>query len=297
MMKKCVLIYGVSALALLGGMAVSALAQTPQPDPGGPIKLHIEIRDNGRVLVRGPKVTSIATSTINAALTWEGGASIPWVIITDGSTEYTRRNGGNGALSEFAIGHIISFSGWLVPASTPTVRADVVRNWSVEKEEINSFGVIKSVNPSAKSFLVETDEKKLGIITVLVSDATGILKGKATTTFAALKVGDRVGAKGIWDRVANTLLAKEIKVHTENRRTFENGRLKTLPGATKPTSMVVIFGKLDYTVNISVDTAVINKNWAPANLSDFKASQHIRVYGAADGTTIDATVVRNMDLK
>ena len=297
MMKKYVLVYGVSVLALLGGVAMSAFAQTSPPDPDGPIKLHLEVKDNGRVLVRGAKVTSIATSTINATLTWEGGASIPWVIATDGSTEYIRRQGGNGTLSEFTVGHTLSFSGWLVSAQTLTVRADVVRNWSVEKEKINPFGIIKSINPSTKSFMVETDEKKLGTITILVPDVAAIFKGKATTTFATLKIGDRIRAKGIWDRVANTLLAEEIKVHTEDRRTFENGRLKTLPGAIKPTSMVVTFGKFDYTVNISVDTAVINKNWAPINLSDFKVGHHIRVYGVADGTTIDATVVRNMDLK
>ncbi len=285
------------ALAALGMAAMFAFAQTPPPDPGKPVKLHMEVKDNGRVLVRGAKVTSVATSTINAATTWEGGASIPWVITTDGSTEYVRRHGGNGSLSEFAVGHTISFSGWLVPAASLTVRADVVKNWSIEKEKINPFGVIQSIDSPAKSFIVKTDEEKLGTLTVLTSDATAFFKGKATTTFAALKVGDRVRARGVWDRVANTLQADWIKVHVEDRRVFEGGKLKTLPGASAPTSMVVTFGRMDYTVNIATDTAVLNRNWGKALLADFRIGHHIRVYGVADGTTIDATVVRNVDLR
>lgn len=295
-MKKNILVTGAVTLAAIGSMAIFAFAQTSPPDPGKQVKLHVEIKDNGRVLVRGAKVTSIATSTINAALTWEGGASISWIVTTDGSTEYMRYHGGKGLFSEFAAGHTISFSGWLVPASTLTVRADTVKNWSIEKEKINPFGIIQSIDSSAKSFIVKTDEKKLGTITVLTSDATAIFRGKAMTTFAALKVGDRVRATGIWDRVANTLQAEEIKVHVEDRRVFEGGRLKTLPGTSKPTSMIVTFNKVDYTVNMGADTAVVNKRWESAALADFKLDDHIRVYGVADGITIDATVVRNTDL-
>lgn len=293
-MIKKLLMSGTAAAVMTGGVALFAFAQTPPPDPGKPVKLHVEIKDNGRVLVRGAKITSIATSTINATLTWEGGASIPWVINTDGSTEYVRRHGGNGSFSEFAVGHTISFSGWLVPASSLTVRADVVRNWSVEKEKINPFGIIQAIDAAAKSFTLLIEER--GTIRVLTSADTVILQKNATTTFDALKVGARVAGSGLWDRVANTLSALRIKIHTEDRRVFEGGRLKSVPGAAAPTSMVVTFGKFDYTVNIAEDTSVVNKRWERASLGDFRAGDHIRVYGVAEGITIDATVVRNVDL-
>ena len=60
--------------------------------------------------------------------------------------------------------------------------------------------------------------------------------------------------------------------------------------------MAVTFRNIDYTVNLDVDTAVLNKNWGSASQSGFKVGDHIRVYGVADGTTIEATVVRNMNL-
>lgn len=295
MMKKNILVTGAATLVAIGSMAMFAFAQTPPPDPGKQVKFHVEIKDNGRVLVRGAKVTSIATSTINAALTWEGGASIPWVITTDGSTEYVRYHGGKGLFSEFAVGHTISFSGWLVPASSLTVRADTVRNWSVSKEKVNPFGFIQSIDAPSKSFMLKTEER--GDIKVLVMDDTKILKGKATTTFAVLKVGDKLHARGLWDSTVKTLRADLIKIFVENRRTFEGGKLKSASAtSTLPTSIVVTFQKFDYTIGIDVGTAVINKRWEPVNLSDFRIGDHLRIYGVPEGLNIEATVVRNMNL-
>jgi len=288
-MKK----YIVSVIGIALGLGFYTLALAETPDSPRP---QVEINHEGRVLVRGAVVTSTATSSINATLSWPNGAKIDWVINTSGS-ELVNNSGHKATASEIQNGHVISFNGELTGASGAAlaVKARVVRNWSVQKQNINPFGVIQSINSAAKSFVFKTD--KQGSPTVSVSDATVITKGKATTTFATLKVGDLAHVRGLWDRTANTVRADQIKIFVENRQTFENGRLKTLPGASKPTSMVVTFRNIDYTVNLDVDTAVVNKNWGNANLSAFKAGEHIRVYGVADGTTIEATVVRNMSVK
>lgn len=287
-MKKYIV--SVISIALGLGFYTSALAETPDSP-----RLQVEINHEGRVLVRGAVVTSAAPSSINATLTWPNGAKIDWVINTSES-ELVNRSGHKAAAPEIQNGHVISFSGELTGASGAAlaVNARVVRNWSVQKQMINPFGVVQSINSAAKSFVFKTD--KYGSSTASVSDSTVITKGRATTTFASLKVGDLAHVRGLWDRAANTVQANQIKIFVENRQTFENGRLKTLPGASRPTSVAVTFRNIDYTVNLDVDTAVVNKNWGNANLSAFQAGDHIRVYGVADGTTIEATVVRNMSL-
>lgn len=288
-MKKYIVFAATIVLGL--GFYTLALAETLDFP-----RLQVEINHEGRVMARGAVVTSTATSTINATLSWPNGAKIDWVINTQDSPEFVNRLGQRSMFSEFQVGNIISFNGELTGASGAAlaVKGRVVKNWSVQKQMINPFGVIQSINSAAKSFVFKTEER--GSPTVFVSDLTVITKQKATTTFASLKVGDLAHVKGIWDRVANTIKADLIKIFVENRQTFGNGRLKTLLGTAKPTSMVVTFRNIDYTVNLDVDTAVLNKNWGSANLSGFKVGDHIRVYGAADGTTIEATVVRNMNL-
>lgn len=281
-----------SLLAFSGlGLATVALAETSSDLP----RLKLEINHSGHILVRGAVVTSMASSTINASLTWPNGAKVDWVINVPES-EFVNRLDRDAKFSEIQNGHVISFSGELTGGSSSglAVKAKVVKNWSVQKVKINPFGIIQSINSAAKSFVVQTEER--GSPTVFVSGATEIIKNKATATFEALRVGDRAHVKGLWDRAANTIQAERIKVFVENRRVFENGRLKSLAGTSRPTTAVVTFKGIDYTINLDVDTAVIKKNWAPVNLSDFEVGDHLRVYGVPDGTTIEATVVRNMNL-
>src|SRR5438105_2503784 len=61
--------------------------------------LEVHINDNGKVLVRGAKVTGVSGNTILASTAW-GGAAINWTVTTDGSTEFVRRFGGASSMSE-----------------------------------------------------------------------------------------------------------------------------------------------------------------------------------------------------
>lgn len=281
----------VTAVASIGLASAAFLAIADHS------KLNPEIRidENGKVLVRGAKVLSVASSTISAVASW-GSASVGWTVSTDGSTEFINKFDKTSSFAEIAAGNTISFSGLLDTASSQlTVKAKTVKNWSVEKRNKNFFGFVESIDLGGKNFTLQIQEG--GTLKVLVSDQTKFKKQHATSTsFSSLKANDRVETKGLWDAAANTLEAREIKILVEDRKVFENGRLKSLPASTTPTSMLVTFKKFDYTVNIDADTAVLNKNWGKASLGDFKLNDHIRVYGAADGATIDATVIRNMDL-
>lgn len=301
MSTKRVVLYGsLGALAVAGLLAAGALAQSPADMRDVP-PLLINIDHLGRVLVRGAVVTAVASTSTPSTITvttTKDSMNFTWIVQTDGSTEFIRQQGSRGSIAEVAVGHIISFEGTLVAASQLTVKARVIRNWSVRKTESNQFGQVLSVSSAAKSFVLKADERERGNITVLTSDATKFMKGeKATTTFATLKAGDLVQIHGIWDRNANTIQASMVKIRTEPRRVFEGGILKTTSSSTPPTSIVVTFGRFDYVVNIDTDTAVLNQNWAPVPLSSFMVGHHIRVYGAADGTIIDASVVRDMDLR
>jgi hypothetical protein len=291
-MNKTKQIIGVAGLiaGLVFGAHI-ALADDNMPHQS----LHIT--EAGKVSLTGAKVISIEGSNINATISWGGAAGFSGVIKTNGSTEIIRREGGRGSFAEIVPGHYINVEGTLdTSASKPTVIAKVVRDWSVMKSELNPFGIVSGIDTVAKTFMLKTQER--GDMKVFVSDQTTFTKGKSTTTFSGLKSGDMVTANGVWDKTANTLQANRVKIRIEDRRVFEGGRLKTAyTGSSVPASIVVTFGRFDYTVNISSDTAVLNSKWAKAMLSDFKVGDHIRVYGAADGTTIDATVVRDVSLR
>ncbi len=296
-MSKKIIFSTIVTVAGLGSAALGVFgANRPFPvEPAIP-SLSVEIKTNGIVAVRGAKVSEVATSTLVATTNW-GSSSLSWRVNAGDSTEILRRYPGQARFSEIAPGHTISFRGSLDQTSPGLiVQAKVVRDWSIERITLNVFGVVTSRDAGAKRFVIQTEEH--GPITVVVMDATQILKSKATTTFDAITVGMRVGARGAWDRTAKILQADQVKVHREERRVFSNGRLQSLPTTSvPPTSIMVRFGGVDYTVNISPETAILNRNWEAVSLSDLKSGDHIRVYGVRDELAVDATVVRDVDLK
>lgn len=288
--KKIIGLMGLIASFALGTHVVSANSDDMPHQ-------SLQITEAGKVSLAGAQVVSIDGTSINVLISWGGSASFSGVIKTNSSTEVIRREGGRGSFSEIVPGHYINVEGMLdVSAPKPTVIAKVVRDWSVMKSELNPFGVVSDINATAKTFMLKTQER--GTMKVFVNDQTVFTKGRSTTTFSALKSGDMATVNGTWDKTANTLQARHVKIRIEDRRVFEGGRLKTAyTGSGVPASIVVTFGRFDYTVNVSSDTAVLNSSWARVPLSSFKVGDHIRVYGAADGTTIDATVVRDVNLR
>lgn len=289
-MKNKILL-GAGVLAALFSLAVSSIAVFAESNNR---QVEVHINQNQHVLVRGAEVTSVGTTSVQAKVVW-GSVVMNWTVNTDTKTQLLNFNGGTSNMLQIVAGHKIDFEGELdQAASTFTVTANYIRDRSTERVQMEHLGVVKAVDATAKSFQLKTE--KQGTWTVLTTDATKFWKGRATTTFATLKVGDLVRIKGILENNSSTVRADEVRIYIEERRTFEGGKLISAASSTPPTSIVVKFSNRDYMVNIAADTSVLDKNWAKVSATSFKVGDHIRAYGVADGIMIDATVVRDMSL-
>lgn len=289
--KKIIVLMGVVGLVLGANMAFAETANNDMP------KQSISISDSGKVSLGNAKVVSVEGSNINVTVSWGGTFSLPAVVKVEDSTDYIRKGGGKSTLSEIATGHYLKVEGKLDTSSaTLTVIAKTIRNLSVVKTQINPLGTVLSIDTTAKTFMFSTESR--GDLKVSVSDSTVFTKGGEAATFATLKVGDMATVKGMWEKNTNTLQADNVKIRINKKTSFQGGTIKTLPTSlTLPTTMIVTFGRIDYTVNIKADTAVLNSKSLKANLADFKLEDRVHVNGTADGTTIEATTVRNSSLR
>jgi hypothetical protein len=120
--------------------------------------------------------------------------------------------------------------------------------------------------------------------------------------FSQIAVGDIVNFNGALDTSASSLtvnanvirdVSKE-KVSLE-KHVFE-GTLQSLAGTSFPTTLSLLIGGANYTVNLPSNTLVLGKNWGALALSSFVVGDTVRVFGSlqtSTSTTINALVVRN----
>ncbi len=262
--------------------------------------LEVHISDNGAVLVRGAKVTSVTSSSLAATTAW-GPVSLNWTVIVDANTRFGKKDRGVSSLAGISVGDVVSFSGSLdSSASSLTVRADAIKDWSaqsVPKKHSTFDGTVLSANASSSTFVLGTEEQ--GNITVAVTSSTTIMKENSVGTFADITAGLKVTVKGMWNASTNQLEADSVKVHLAGAvRTTLEGRIKTLPGTVLPTTMTITVGQVDYKVNIDSDTSVLNSLWLRLPLGAMRIGDDIRVYGTVNvGATVDATVVRDTSLR
>jgi hypothetical protein len=305
----------VGVLALISGIAFfsasfASAEEVAQPVPvaitlaaAGPAAvgstLEAHIGSDGSVLIRGAKVTAISGSVLTVTQTW-GSYISTWTVNVDPSTELIRRYGGASSLSEFSIGDFIAVKGALDTTKvSSTITAKVIRDYSIQKENANFSGSVQSVNAVNQSFVLSTPNR--GNQTIFVSSSTVVKQGGATTTFAALSVGQKITrASGVWNNLTNTMQSEKVDIYQNNallnKRTFE-GTLKSMSATTTlPTTFVLTVGATDFTVNVPLGISVLNKNWLTTPLSTFVIGDKVRVYGAvqpANTSVIDASVVRD----
>ncbi len=256
--------------------------------------LEVHINDNGKVLVRGAKVTAISGTTISAE-TLFAGSSISWVVDASATPKVIRRYGGNSSLSEIAIGDLISFNGTLTATGAWNVKATSLKDWSIQVKNSSFSGTIASI--SGSSFVLNIENGKS--VSVNTDANTKITRGDTTIAFATLAVGDKVTkTEGLYNNNTNTLTAKTIKLSTNpilNKRTFE-GKLQSAIVAGLPTSFSFLSEGKTYTVNVPAGISILNKNWLQIPLTNFQVNDTVRVYGqvqSSNTSIIDATVVRN----
>ena len=294
MTKQKLFIGGAAALIAATLLAGAAFADEGARAVGSTLEIHIG--NDGKALVRGARVTGISGNTINAATSW-GSLVVNWAVVTDGNTEFIRRYGGASQISEVSIGDYLSFMGPLDTTKTLlTVNAKTVKNWSIQKAHATFNGAVKSADSSSMSFVLTSTER--GDITVHTNASTTIMEGNVNAVFSAIAVGKRIVASGLFDNQTRILDAEKIMIRKQEpaKTTFE-GILKTLPGATLPTSlMLTLNGNGDVTVNLPLGTAVVGKNYLSTALSGFMVGDKIRVYGAMNASgSIDATIVRDVN--
>ena len=161
--------------------------------------LEVHINDDGKVLVRGAKVTAINGNAISATTSW-GNALLTWTVNVDGNTEFIPRSGGAVNLGEVAVGDTVSFQGQLATASGGlVVNAKVVKDWSIVAAQ-NQPRVFEGTLKSLAGTTVPTSMVlTVGNVdyTVNIAANISVLNNLwLTTSLANFRVGDRVRVYG-----------------------------------------------------------------------------------------------------
>lgn len=300
-----------SSAALLAGLVVGVSAQTVSGSAnadiagtaravGSTIELHIN--NNGTVLIRGIKVSSVSGGIVSGTIAW-GSYALPITINTASATKVSRRFGAATTVGQISTGDYVSIEGTLDQTqSALTVNATFIKDWSIQDKSATFSGTVSSVDTASNSFVLASRQR--GNVTVDVTASTTIMKGNQTATFADITQGATISSvSGTWDTVNSTLTASKVRVYVNeavlNKRIFE-GRLQAIAGTTAPTTLTLQVGKTTYTVNVAANTTLITNKWNATTLSAMTTGNTVRVYGSVDPSntaTINALVVRDVSLK
>ncbi|MCR4325335.1 MAG: hypothetical protein NUV59_00830 [Patescibacteria group bacterium] len=105
--------------------AVAALSAETAPEEDRMQEVHIA--NNGLVLLRGVRVTSVSGGEILVVMTF-GESDLKWTVHTKRGTEYFIGGGEKGTLADIAAGDILSVTGMLVKVGEESViEANYVR--------------------------------------------------------------------------------------------------------------------------------------------------------------------------
>ncbi len=173
--------------------------------------LEVHILDNGKVLVRGAKISSISGNTVNAYTAW-GSINLNWQVNVLSNAKMVRKYGGNGSISEMSVGDIISFQGDLVSTSgSPIiVNASVIKDWSIQKitpARTTIEGKIQSITNGI--VVVRSGDKDY---TINISSTTSILNVSwLKTTVSSFAVGDGIRVYGLINSTNMTIDANVVR--------------------------------------------------------------------------------------
>lgn len=266
---------------------------TPSP------RASVAIDSKGSVHLTDAKVTAVSGNTVSVLTTW-GTMTMPWTVQVDSSTNISH-SGSVFTLASVMMGDTVSVQGTLTSTSPFTVQAKTFTDPKMQNVKRSPFfGKVTAIATSTQSFVVATDTN--GTQTVFVSAATQITKeGVVVATLANLQVGDQVSVGGLWNQVQSTIQAERVKIflNPQIKQTTFAGTLLSVASTTAPTQIVIIAsgnGSAHENVVVNADTSILDRNWAKTTLASFATNDKIRVYGAAEGATITATVIRNVSI-
>lgn len=152
-----------------------------------------------------------------------------------------------------------------------------------------------------------------GVWTVNISSNTEILPHSASNDISRFSVGDFVGVSGQASENSLTIDAAIVRDWTyketvkiekkENKEEIKKLMKSSMPRNWQGTAgsigsstlMLTIEGEL-FTVNLTADAKVVNRNWLNISLSDVLAGDTVRVWGPSASSTITASVLRDISI-
>lgn len=143
-------------------------------------------RLNGTISAVGATSLTVGNTTVNVSTL----------------TVLLRKYGARARLAEFSVGDQISVMGSWANAPQTTINARVIRDLSIQKRRGVFLGKVTSLTSAG---FVLTPEKRPAQ-TVGVNLLTKYVdRGEKPIVLAAIKTGDKVMVKGLWDNKLNTI--------------------------------------------------------------------------------------------
>ncbi|KKW20010.1 MAG: hypothetical protein UY63_C0003G0023 [Parcubacteria group bacterium GW2011_GWA2_51_10] len=213
--RNVILVLAGAVIALALGVAVAnAASNNVGVNISGQTKTEMHIAPSGQVLVRGAKVTAVASSTITSTVSF-GSVNLAFVVKTDGSTHFVNRNERRASASDVSVGDTINFSGALdTSVSSLTVNARVVKNVSLPPTAaVTLRGTVESVSTSTQTMVVRTSSSTT---TITISGSTSLRLDGRTAALADLRAGSAVHVVGSLNTATNTVAAERVVISEDD---------------------------------------------------------------------------------
>lgn len=149
-------------------------------------------------------------STAYHAATSEGSETTTesWTVNVTSTTKLYRKYLKTATLEEFLVGDKVEARGTL--AGDNTLNARWVRNSSLTIKYGDFQGTVLSVDADAKTFVLRTKEKKLGDVTVTVTDATKYVDENGLRAFADISAGDKLKVLGTYNSSTKKIASTRV---------------------------------------------------------------------------------------
>lgn len=121
-----------------------------------------------------------------------------------------------------------------------------------------------------------------------------------------INVGDIISFKGVFNLIGPAFGVKADRIHdwsyddiVKSPKTFQ-GVFKGVRGEMGSTTIALMVKNIEYLVDITENTSILNFLWLKTSLANFKMNDTIRVYGTLNienQNKINAAVVRNTSIR
>lgn len=165
----------------------------PNTDLIGKIKLVV----GKRGWIEKGEATAISGSTLT--ITKNG---VTYTVNTDDKTNFKRKFGGKGQLSEISVNDTINVLGKWQNEEKTQILATHIRDLSIQKRHATFFGIVKTKTDTA---LILTTVNR-GEQTVTIDTSTKLVNRKMEEIkMSDIEIGNRIRVKGIWDLTSKTV--------------------------------------------------------------------------------------------